>query len=484
MNELLKLSAVELAARIRRREVSPVEVVETHIARIEQVNPKINAVVETAFDSARREAEAAEERLRQSEANDGSLPPFLGVPFTVKEHFHIKGFCATAGVTRRRNLRADINATLVTRMRDAGFVLLGTTNVPEGMMWYESYNKIYGRTTNAYSTRHIAGGSSGGEGAIIGAAGSPIGIGGDIGGSIRLPSFFNGIVGHKATGGRVPDTGSWPPANGLIRRFKVCGPMGRTVRDIRAVMPLFAAPDGVDSSVDGPAWGASPEFDPSEITVSIFDDNGIVSPSDEMRATIRKTSEALKAAGFQVETWRPEGITRSIEMWASSLSQGGTRKFIDVLGNLEDEVSLLEQWAKWPLRKSDHILPSLVLATAENLLQHFPNYSRKTSELRLTMQKEIEDHLGPKGVLVLPTFPRSAPRHGLDAVRHFLGFTYCAFLNPLELPSTAVPTGFGEEGLPLGVQVAAARNNDHLTLFVAEQIEKAFGGWQPREEIQ
>ena len=130
------------------------------------------------------------------------------------------------------------------------------------------------------------------------------------------------------------------------------------------------------------------------------------------------------------------------------------------------------------------LIASLVLATIEKLIHRFPNDSRKTSDMRLALQKEIEDHLGPKGVLVLPAFPRTAPKHGANAVRHFLGFTYCAVMNPLELPATAVPTGFGAEGLPLGVQVAGVRNNDHLTLFVAGQIEKAFGGWKPREEIQ
>ncbi|MBK7396981.1 MAG: amidase [Myxococcales bacterium] len=251
MNPLLELSAVELAAKIRAREVSPVEVVETHVRRIEEVNGRLNAVVRPLFSAAHAEARAAERRLAAREAD---LPPFLGVPFTSKEHLEVRGLPNTGGLVRRRNVVAPRDATVVARMKEAGFVLLGTTNVPEGLTWYECYNKVYGRTSNAYSARHTPGGSSGGEGAIIGAGGSPIGIGGDMGGSIRLPAFFNGIAGHKPSGGRMPETGAWPGARGLIARYKVLGPMARRVSDLRAVMPILARPDGKDLSVDGPSW--------------------------------------------------------------------------------------------------------------------------------------------------------------------------------------------------------------------------------------
>ncbi|MCA9773673.1 MAG: amidase, partial [Myxococcales bacterium] len=316
------------------------------------------------------------------------------------------------------------------------------------------------------------------EGAIIGAGGSPIGLGGDIGGSIRLPAFFNGVVGHKATGGRVPETGCWPGASGLIGRYKVCGPLGRRVEDVKALMPILARPDGRDASVDGPAWGAAPELDPHEVTVYWFDDNGVISPSPDIRAAVRAAATSLAAMGCRVERWRPPGIERSFQIWANALEHAGGPKYIDTLGDFE-AVNLLAQWLRWPLGKSDHIFPCLALATLEAVVSKFPAWGRRMADQRLVLQREIETKLGPRGVMLCPVFHRTAPRHGLEAMKEFLGFTYSGGLNPTEIPATAVPMGFGSCGLPTGVQIAAVRNNDHLTLEVAGWLERAHGGWRP-----
>ena len=478
MTELLEQSAVELARRIRSKSVSATEVVEAHIRRIETVNPTINAVVQKTYDDARARAQAADARLAKK--RPGKLPPFLGVPCTIKEHMQVAGLPQTGGLYRRRGAIANDDAVLVRRMRDAGFIVLGTTNVPEALMWYESYNKVYGRTTNAYSADHTPGGSSGGEGAIIGSGGSPVGIGGDIGGSIRLPSFFNGIVGHKATGGRVPETGCWPGVAGRIARYKVCGPMGRRVADIQAVMPLLAGPDGADLSVDGPEWGEAPAFDPSNLRVFWFDDNGVpgARPSDDIKDALSRTTGALGEMGFQVEQWRPPGTRRAFQMWANALEHAGSHAFVDTLGDFQP-IELGRQWLRWPFRRSEHIFPSLALATLEAVLSKFPSWGRRQADLRLEMRRAIEEKLGDDGVLICPVFHRTAPRHRVEAVRSFLVFTYSGMINPLELPATAVPTGFGRDGLPVGVQVVGRRHNDHLTLYVAERIESAFGGWTP-----
>lgn len=470
--KLANLSAVELAARIRRREVSPTEVVDAHIARIEACNGALNAVVRPQFDQARREAREKTTRSLRG----GELPGFFGVPFTAKEHLGVAGLPNTGGLVRRRESIASADATVVARMRQAGFILLGTTNVPEGLTWYETYNKVYGRTSNAYAADRTSGGSSGGEGAIIGAGGSPIGIGGDMGGSIRLPAFFNGICGHKPSGGRIPETGAWPGTAGLIRRYKVLGPMARTIEDLRAVLPILMGPDGHDTSVDAHAF-IDDEVDPSTITVHWFDDNGIMTPSPAIRECVRRAVESLRARGCTVVQYRPPGIERSLQIWANAIASAGGPKFNEVIGD-GATIDLLAEWMRWPVRKSSHILPVLGLATIEKIIDRVPQFARAMASQHIALRDAIEAQLGPRGVLVCPVFHRTAPKHGIDAIRSFPGFSYSGFLNPLELPATAVPTGFDRDGLPTGVQVAAVRNADALTLRVAGFIEQSLGGWR------
>jgi len=474
MNRLCTLSALELASSIRDRRVTSSEVVEAHIARIEEVNPSLRAVVRTLFDRARQEASSADRAVRSRPRSE--LPPFLGVPFTAKEHFAVQGLPNTGGLVRRAQRIAEADAEVVARMRRAGFILLGTTNVPEGLTWYESYNKVYGRTNNPYDTSRIPGGSSGGEAAIVAAQGSPIGLGGDMGGSIRLPAFFCGIAGHKASGGRIPETGAWPGARGMIGRYKVIGPMARSVADLRAVMPILEGADGKDPTVDGPAWKDS-AADPRHVRVVWFDDNRIMSPSDDVRGAVRRSVQALERLGCQVEAWTPPSIHRGVEMWFAALSQAGGPTFAEVISDGQP-FELLRQWARWPLRRSEHIFPVLALATLERAIKPFSKLRQASAELRLVLRKEIEDKLGDDGVLVCPVFHRTAPRHGIDAMVHFLGFSYSGVLNPLELPATSVPTGLSAAGLPVGVQVAGRRHADGLTLRVAEWIERETGGYR------
>ena len=225
MDELLKMSVVEMSKRIRGGELSPVELLDAHIKRIQDVNPYLNAVVETRFDLARGEAKSAAEKLAQSREN---LPPLFGIPCTIKDTFAVKDMKWAVGVWARKDLVADWDAITVKRLKDAGAIIMGKTNVPEAAMWCETYNHVYGRTKNPYDLRRGAGGSSGGEGAIVAASGSPFGLGADVGGSIRYPSAFNGVAGHKPSGRLVPGTGHWPPAHGPLAAYNSFGPICRS----------------------------------------------------------------------------------------------------------------------------------------------------------------------------------------------------------------------------------------------------------------
>jgi fatty acid amide hydrolase 2 len=477
VSDLIQLSALALRDRIHSGQVTSRQVVDAHIARIEAVNPIINAVVKTRYDLARSEADAADARIAKDSSD---LPAFLGVPCTVKEHFQLAGFPQTGGLLRRKDKIATRDATAIQRMRDAGFVILGTTNVPEALTWYESYNKIYGRTRNPWDLGRTAGGSSGGEGAILAAGGSPIGLAGDTGGSIRMPCVFNGIVGHKSSSHLVPHTGTWPDSTqGLISKYKCLGPMGRTVADVRALMPILSGPDGED-----PNTVECPDLDPDTVDlgntrVYWFDDNGIVSPDADTSEAVQRAIDALRHRGFQVGYWRPERIKKSLEVWAFGLGHGSDTTFSDTLSDFSDPIHLGRQLLRWPLRKSDHIGPSLGLATIEKVISRLGGHGEAMLKLRLDFQQEVEDKLGENAVLICPSFHKTAPKHRWDCLKGTLGFSYSGVFNALELPATAVPTGLGSTtGLPNGVQVVGRRRNDALTLAVAEQLEQALGGWQ------
>jgi fatty acid amide hydrolase 2 len=246
MNSPLLLdSATRLAERIRTRETSAVAVVDAHILAIEAVNPSLNAVVAERFAEARAEAVAADARVVAGEAD---LPPLLGVPCTIKESFELIGMPQAAGLVARRTVRSTGDATVVARWRAAGAIPLGVTNTSELNMWMESNNRVYGRSNNPYNRTRIVGGSSGGEGAIVGSGASPFGLGADIGGSIRMPAFFNGVFGHKPTPGLVPNSGQYPIAEGAALRLLGTGPICRRAEDLYPLVRLASGPDGIDAT--------------------------------------------------------------------------------------------------------------------------------------------------------------------------------------------------------------------------------------------
>jgi aspartyl-tRNA(Asn)/glutamyl-tRNA(Gln) amidotransferase subunit A len=236
--DIFYADATELAQRIRDRVLSPVEVVQAHLDRIEAVNPKLNALIaypERVLEQA-REAEAA---IGRGE-NRG---PLHGVPFTVKDCVDTQGVRTTRGSKLFEDRVPTADATVVKRLKDAGGIFIAKTNMPEFALWWETDNLVYGRTENPWKAGRTPGGSSGGEASAIASGMSPIGIGSDVGGSIREPANYCGIVGLKATHGRIPLTGHWPEA---LLRFMHVGPLARSVRDAALGLSLMAGPDGLD----------------------------------------------------------------------------------------------------------------------------------------------------------------------------------------------------------------------------------------------
>ena len=259
---LTERSATDLARAIRTRETSSREVVEAHIEQIQRTHARINAVVVDRFDAARADADEADARVAAA-TDVEELPPLLGVPCTVKESIAMAGMPNCAGLVSRNAWRSTANAPTVQRMIDAGAIPLGVTNTPELCLWIETENRQYGRTNNAYDRRRTAGGSSGGEGAVVGSGGSPLGLGADIGGSIRIPAFFNGVFGLKPTPGLVPSTGQFPTVETEVAAMMLTiGPITRRAEDLIPMLRVIAGPDGID-----PYMREMPIGDPTDVPI-------------------------------------------------------------------------------------------------------------------------------------------------------------------------------------------------------------------------
>lgn len=476
LDELLTLSGLELARRIRARQVTSRAVVEAHIARIEAVNPRINAVVARRYDEARREADAADARIAAAGPAE-SLPPYLGVPCTIKEQFALTGMPNSSGLVARRDVVASEDATTVARLRAAGAIPLGVTNVSELCMWYESNNRVYGRTNNPYDASRIVGGSSGGEGAIIGAGGSPFGLGSDVGGSIRMPAFFNGVFGHKPTGGLVPGSGQYPRAKGAAARIVATGPLARRAEDLWPLTKILAGPDGLDEGALEMALGDPAEVRIDRLTIVDVEDNGVHAVHPELRQAQQRVVDVLASAGARVRRTRFGALRRSFEIWSATLAAADGQSFSVLLGNGRRTRGAVEL-AKWAVRRSPHTLPAIGLAMLERVNGWAPSRAARAVELGRALRRQVLDAIGDDGVMLYPSYVTPAPRHYKPLWPPF-NFVYTAIINAMELPATQVPLGLGAAGLPLGVQVVAAPGRDHISIAVAEHLERALGGWVP-----
>jgi len=479
MNDLLLESATRLAERIRAGEVSSREVVEVHVAQIERVNPQLNAVVRTRYDEARAEAERADALRARTRPED--LPPLHGVPCTIKECFALAGMPNASGLVARRHLVSERDATAVARLRAAGAIPLGVTNTSELCMWMESNNRVYGRTNNPYDPARIVGGSSGGEGAIVGAGGSPFGLGSDVGGSIRGPAFFNGVFGHKPTGGMVPATGQYPIAAGAGLRYLTTGPITRRATDLMPLLRVLAGPDGLDAGCRHFDLGDPAQVDLSGRTLLDVPDNGVLRVSPELRRAQEEAVRVLRDRGMRVREVSFKGLEKQFDVWSAMMADAQEHPFSHMLGEGRRVRAGLEI-VKHLLGRSQHTLPASLLALVDPVPKLFPGLARRMIALGHELRASFAEALGPDGVLLYPSYTVPAPRHGVPVrwlVRMHHPWAYLAIVNVLELPATQVPAGLGAEGLPLGFQVVSGHGNDHVTIAVAMELERALGGWTP-----
>src|SRR4051794_29103217 len=470
---LLERSAAELAAAIRQGEVSAREVVDAHIARLERVAPSVNPVAADRFAPAREEAGAADARLHAA----GELPPLLGVPCTVKESIAVAGIPNCAGLVHRRDHRAERSAPAVQRLVEAGAIVLGVTNTSEMTMWVESENHVYGRTSNVYDPRRTAGGSSGGEGAAVGSGGSPVGLGSDIGGSIRLPAFFNGVFGHKPSPGLVPNTGQFPTTSGEAAFMLTLGPLARRAEDLMPVTRITAGPDGEDERCVERELGDPEAVDLAALRVLLADDASLVPARRELRDARDAAAQALESAGGRCERVSLKQLRRALELYLAALGDGAGVSLNDLLSEAGAEPRGPRPWIDAARGRGDHTTPILITLALERLNRFMPAArTRRAPAAAEALRGEGAGIPRPGAAPPPQPPPRVAPRHGGTVGRAWV-ITPAAVFNLLGLPVTQVPLGLNARGLPLGVQVAAADGNDHLTIAAALELERRFGGW-------
>lgn len=472
----LQDGAVVLADKIRTKQLSSEKVVKACIERIRQVNRHLNCIVEDRFELALKEAKETDEFIANTDLSSEELKkqkPFLGVPFTSKESTSSKGMNFTCGLVSRKGVTATEDADIVKHVKSGGGILIGVTNIPELNMWSESRNNVYGQTNNPYDLNRTVGGSSGGEAAAVSACASPMGIGTDIGGSTRMPAFFCGVFGHKPTTGLISTKGMTFRL-GEEKSFMVtAGTITRSAEDIIPFFKLLLADNVSQLKLD-----TKVNLKDVKVFYTLEPGDARVSPvSAETKKMINRSVNHLNQSGINGEPQKLNlsGFKYSYTLWRYWMSKEPVNFALD-LGNGESEVKLMTELPKMLIGQCQYTLSSILRLVESEILPAVP--AEWAEEETAKLRKELLDNLGDNGVLLFPSHPTTAHRHYTAFFRPY-NFAYWAVINVLRLPSTQVPLGLSEDGLPIGLQVISAPYNDHLCIAVAQELERAFGGWVP-----
>ncbi|HLW85194.1 MAG TPA: amidase [Candidatus Sulfotelmatobacter sp.] len=469
MNDLTLLPAVALAEHIREKKISPVEIAEAHLAKIERLNPTLNAFVHVDAASVRREARAAEAAVTSIKAGS-DLGPLHGVPISIKSSLQVAGLRCESGTRLRAGFIPKQDAPLVARLKNAGAIVLGVTNTPELLMAWETDNLLYGRSNSPWDLERTPGGSSGGEAAAIAAGMSAGGVGSDGGGSIRVPAHFSGICGLKPTPGRIPATGHYPASAGPFALIGVVGPMARTVADVKTLFEVMQGPDEGDTCSAPVPLGWPSDDEARKLRVGYFEDDGRTPVTPETRAAVRTAAEALQRAGFQVEPFRPEGLDQARDLWRKFFVKAGGMLIKPMFHGREHDLSpTLKQFLEWSVAE-----PPL---TAGTLLDAWVE--------RDTLRARFLSQMREYAILVCPAAAIPAFRHGERSwqiegktVNYLDAWSDTEWFNLLGNPAAVVPVGWSLEGLPIGVQIVGRPWEEEQVLAVAAALEQACAAWK------
>ncbi len=418
----LQRSATALATLIQKRELSSTEIISAYLARIESLNPALNALVQVCADAALEAAWQADRDVALGECR-GRLH---GVPFTVKDVIDTQGVISAAGLLERATHLPANDAVVVARMKAAGAILLGKSNCPPGGGGGTTDNPVYGATRNPHALSHAPGGSSGGEAAAIAAGLSPVGLGSDSGGSLRVPAHFCGICTLKPTSGRVPNTGVFDHPGGLSDYRSQVGPMARHVEDLELVLQVIAGEDGVDAGVVPMSLAPVDGVSLRGVRLAWYTDGGIAAVDDATVAAIHLAADILQRAGATARHAFPVALADARDITERYWSMRGAAG-----------VDVVELFVDWDRFRSAML----------GFMHHYD-------------------------LILCPVDAGPAPRLGTERAglfNHTLPYSLAGW------PCVVVRAGTNAEGLPVGVQIVARPWHEHVVLAAAAAIEKVAG---------
>ena len=451
-----------MAEMIRAGVISSAELIDQHLERIQSWHSRINAAVEVMAETARKDARAADAKLAAGE----EVGPLHGVPFSIKDSMDVAGTSCTAGTLGRKNaLCAERDATLVRRLRDAGAIPVAKTNLPDLLFSFETDNLIFGRTNNPYDLSRTPGGSSGGESALIASCGSPLGLGSDCAGSVRVPAAFCGITSIKPTSGRLPRTGHVPPYGGWVEKLWQIGPMARWTEDLVLAMKLLAGADQADfTALPVPLFESG---NAKDFKIAFFTDNGIARCDPAVEHAVQSCAVALAKDGMLVEEKRPCGIDKAYDLEMAILGADGwegVNTYLREVGS-ESVHPLLTSFA-------DYTKPSGM--TTSQLATRWAQWDA----YRAGMTRFFNSY----DAVLCPTYTQTALKHGESCKKeNFEGFSYTMAWNVAGFPAATVRCGEAD-GLPINVQVVAKPWHELTALAVCRAIEGRLGGWKAPKE--
>ena len=463
MTDLTLASALDMEKGIRQKKISPVELAEAHLAKIERLNPKLNALVHVDPERVRRQARESEAAVMSGQV----LGPLHGVPITIKNSIDVEGMKCEAGTRLRAGLVATHDAPLVERLRQAGAVILGVTNTPELLMAWETDNSLYGRTNSPWDLDRTPGGSSGGESAAIASGMSAGGVGSDGGGSIRVPAHFSGICGLKPTPGRIPSTGHFPPSGGPFALLGVVGPMARSVADLKILFEVMQGPEDGDTFAAPVPVRWPTHDDLRHFRIGYFEDDGRTPVTPEIRHAVRTAAEALSRAGFQLEPFRPDGLEEARLLWKKFFVKTGGMLIGPMFVGREQDVSpTLRQFLEWSASEPSLSGPDVIDAWIR----------------RDTLRASFLAQMRKYPILLCPPAAIPAFRHGERSwtiggktVEYLDAWSYTEWFNLLGNPAAVVPASQSPEGLPIGVQIVGRPWEEEQVLSVASVLEREVG---------
>ena len=474
-------TAEELSAAMRAGEVTSVELTDEAIARIERDDKVINAICVPDFDRARAAAHRADQARARGE--DG---PLLGVPVTVKECYNMAGLPTTWGMPPHRNYVPGEDAVQVSRLKAAGAVVLGKTNVPLGLQDIQSFNEIYGTTNNPWDHGRTSGGSSGGSAAALASGFGALSIGSDIAGSLRTPAHFCGVYAHKPTLGLTANRGMVPPSEPALPvdlDLAVVGPMARTARDLTLLLDVMAGPDPLTLGVAFDLTLPPARHERlGDFRVLVLEEHPLIATASAVRAGVNRVADALVDGGARVERHSPllPDLTEAAMLYTQLLISGSPARF-----PMESHEELRTRVAGLPADDQ-----SLDAARLRAILFSHGDW------LEANNRREVHRHgwrqlFAEFDAVVCPITPTPAFPHDhnpnplerridIDGVEYpyFDQLVWAGLATMPGLPATAIPAGRSPEGLPVGVQLIGPMFEDRTPLRLAELLERKIGGFQ------